>query len=243
MPSGVYKITCSVTGKVYVGSAVNLYRRWHAHHLPELRGNYHVNKYLQAAWNKYGEAAFGFTVLEEVPVADLINCEQRWINKLQSANRRHGFNLCAVAASSLGTKHTAATKAKMAAVHAKTYIVRSPKGHEQVVTNLFQFCQRRGLTHVAMFRVAAGKARHHRSWECRPADKTREQWQTMLTAPPRRTTVVRGKRKWCARCERYRIHKKFNRDAQTKSGLAAYCQDCNRGRLNAAYRRRVQGAA
>lgn len=244
MPSGIYKIECTVTGKIYVGSAVNLYRRWHSHHLTDLRGNRHVNRYLQAAWNKYGEAAFTFGHLEIVTDRrKLVAREQHWLDKLRSAEPQFGFNLCAVAASSLGFRHSAEAKRKMAAVHAKTYIVRNPAGRERCISNLFQFCQRHDLTHVAMSRVAQGKSRHHRKWECRYAAQTRAQWLASLTAPPKRPQLFRGKRKHCSRCKRYREQQHFNRDVQQQSGLASYCRDCSRKRLNAAYRQRTQGAA
>lgn len=141
--SGIYKITCVPTGKVYVGSAVDLYRLWHARHLPQLRRNKHVNRYLQAAWNKYGESVFQFATIAYVAIDDLLQREQYWIDKLQSANAKHGFNLCPIAGSSLGTKHSAASKTKMAAVHSKCYVVRDPCGRERQITNLFQFCQRK----------------------------------------------------------------------------------------------------
>lgn len=59
--SGVYQILCLPTGKVYVGSAVDLYGRWRDHRR-YLRQGIHHNKYLQAAWDKYGEESFEFWV-------------------------------------------------------------------------------------------------------------------------------------------------------------------------------------
>ena len=49
--SGVYQITNKVTGKFYIGSAVNFRKRWNTHKSC-LRNNKHANKHLQRAWNK-----------------------------------------------------------------------------------------------------------------------------------------------------------------------------------------------
>src|SRR5689334_10397216 len=52
--SGIYQIRCVRTGKIYVGSAVNLRARWDFHRRA-LAINQHHNPHLQAAWNLYGE--------------------------------------------------------------------------------------------------------------------------------------------------------------------------------------------
>ena len=59
--SGIYKITNNVNGKFYIGSSQNISRRWYDHKR-ELRIQKHHNKYLQRAWNKYGEENFSFEI-------------------------------------------------------------------------------------------------------------------------------------------------------------------------------------
>lgn len=79
MPSGIYKIINTTNNKFYVGSAVNLQRR-RARHFSELRSKKHSNKHLQAAWNKYGEAAFIFVVVEHVAdIATILAVENKWL--------------------------------------------------------------------------------------------------------------------------------------------------------------------
>src|SRR5687768_12784577 len=63
--AGVYQIRCKPTGKIYIGSAVDLRARWE-HHRGRLRRGDHRNRYLQNAWVKYGEVNFEFSVLEFV---------------------------------------------------------------------------------------------------------------------------------------------------------------------------------
>ena len=112
MKSGIYSITNTVNGKVYVGSAVNLERRWSEHRFA-LLGNRHDNMHLQRAWNKYGEIAFAFIVLEIVArKMFLIEREQYWISERNAAGQE-GYNMCPVAGNCLGRKFSAKTKAKM----------------------------------------------------------------------------------------------------------------------------------
>lgn len=81
MARGIYKIINVVNNKFYVGSAVDLKRR-KARHFSELRNGKHNNRHLQAAWAKYGEQAFVFVVVEELPdVADLLAAENVWLKK------------------------------------------------------------------------------------------------------------------------------------------------------------------
>jgi group I intron endonuclease len=77
----IYQITCVTTGKFYIGSTMNKAQRW-ARHRRELRLGKHVNKHLQASWSKYGEAAFEFSILEEVKTQELLFVvEQRYLDK------------------------------------------------------------------------------------------------------------------------------------------------------------------
>ena len=79
---GVYTITNARNGKVYVGGSVDIEKRWSVHKA-HLRHGRHVNKHLQAAWNKYGEDAFEWRVVEETESIDCITgYEQYWLDCL-----------------------------------------------------------------------------------------------------------------------------------------------------------------
>lgn len=62
---GIYKITNLKNGKVYVGSAKDIWHR-KLEHIRELKGGFHANRHLQYAYNKYGDDAFIHEDLEEV---------------------------------------------------------------------------------------------------------------------------------------------------------------------------------
>ena len=63
MKSGIYKITNIENGKVYIGKAMDIPKRFIAH-LDNLRASNHTNKGLQNDFNVYGENALRFEVLE-----------------------------------------------------------------------------------------------------------------------------------------------------------------------------------
>ena len=60
---GIYAIACTATQESWVGSAPDLAtiqnRHWFA-----LRHGSHTHPSLQQAWNRHGEAAFTFTIVE-----------------------------------------------------------------------------------------------------------------------------------------------------------------------------------
>src|SRR5689334_12150640 len=109
--SGIYRITCTVTGKFYIGSALNLYSRW-ANHFSSLRRNVHGNPKLQNAFNKYGEDAFAFDILELVLIPEMLTArEQHWFEKLNPFGE-NGFNIDRIAGSALGRKLSAEHREK-----------------------------------------------------------------------------------------------------------------------------------
>lgn len=63
---GVYEILCIPTGKKYIGSTTQSFRKRLNHHICLLRLNKHKNKYLQNSFNKYGEENFKINILEIV---------------------------------------------------------------------------------------------------------------------------------------------------------------------------------
>ena len=109
--SGVYSITSRATGRIYVGSSVDLRDRL-AGHLRELRRGNHENPRLQNHVNKYGLDDLVFEVLEEEPNRTLrFGLEQLLITALYGDSC---FNLAKDVASSMsGRPHSAAARAKM----------------------------------------------------------------------------------------------------------------------------------
>lgn len=116
--SGIYQILNTINNRCYIGSAVNLKKRF-IHHQCMLNNKRHPNKYLQKAWNKYGCDSFSFTILFYCVKEDLIQREQEAIDFYKDT-KEGIYNLKPTAGSNLGYKHTPATLAKMS---------KSQKGH------------------------------------------------------------------------------------------------------------------
>jgi group I intron endonuclease len=110
----IYQITNMVNGKYYIGSAGSFERRqWQ--HKYYLKRNTHKNPRLQAAWNKYGEEAFVFEVLETVPEGDnQLKAEDVWLLKHVGKPECYNINTGAEAPR-LGIPMTDASKAKLSA--------------------------------------------------------------------------------------------------------------------------------
>lgn len=74
---GIYKIVNLIDNKVYIGQSKMLEIR-KEQHFQKLRANKHGNRYLQFAFNKYGEENFKFEIIEECE--NLNERETYWFN-------------------------------------------------------------------------------------------------------------------------------------------------------------------
>lgn len=90
MPSGIYAILCRGNSKIYIGQASQLTKRMQQHQC-DLKGNRHINSYMQNSWNKYGSELFSFEVLEYCPIEELNSREAFWIDLLNTICP-NGFN-------------------------------------------------------------------------------------------------------------------------------------------------------
>lgn len=111
MNSGIYKITNTVTGDFYIGSAVDLRRRFGEHRCA-LVGNRHINTHLQRSWNKYGADSFTFETVLYCDKEHLLEREQFYID-----NDKPSYNICLIAGSNLGRKFSDEVKQHMSEAH------------------------------------------------------------------------------------------------------------------------------
>lgn len=90
--SGVYMIKNLINGKIYIGSAIDIYQRWTLHK-SSLRRNKSMKK-LQIEWNKYGEQNFEFSILKKTinDEVKIILTEQFYIDNLKPFLAHIGYN-------------------------------------------------------------------------------------------------------------------------------------------------------
>jgi len=110
---GIYKITNTINNKLYVGSAIDLYKRKHKH-LYDLKHNIHHSIHLQRAWDKYGEDNFMFETIEYIENKDILKeREQHWIDTLNVCDINIGYNILPTAGNSFGYKMSEESKKKI----------------------------------------------------------------------------------------------------------------------------------
>ena len=89
--SGIYQIRNTKNNKVYIGQSKRItYRK--SQHRRELKDGKHYNIYLQRSFDKYGEDAFVFEVLEYCHEEYLNERERYWIEKKESEYADKGYN-------------------------------------------------------------------------------------------------------------------------------------------------------
>ena len=109
---GIYKITNLKNNLVYIGSSINISKRWSEHKI-KLSENKHENPFLQAAWQEFGQECFKFEIIELVFDKNrLIEREQAWLDQLNSADRAFGYNNRRIVDKNTGTVRTMAQKMK-----------------------------------------------------------------------------------------------------------------------------------
>lgn len=107
---GVYLIVDANTGRFYIGSSVNVKKRW-LHHTYRLKAGTHANPILQAIWNS-NPKRLSVSTLWAVSVGTreaLLQAEQIALDAAGVGTGRECMNVLAVAGSHLGRKRSAAT--------------------------------------------------------------------------------------------------------------------------------------
>ena len=82
---GVYKITNTINGKVYIGQSINIRARIWQH------VNYEVNVHLKNSFDKYGIKNFQFEVIKVTK--DLDYWEKFFIYWYRSTDSKYGYNI------------------------------------------------------------------------------------------------------------------------------------------------------
>jgi group I intron endonuclease len=158
--SGIYKIQSKCKPeRIYVGSAVNIYRRWNEHR-KLLRENKHHSPKLQKHYNKYNGDLI-FSILLACDVNDLVVNEQFFIDAL-----RPYFNICLKAGSCLGMKLSEAAKRKISESNRRRIVSEATKEKMRIKLT--------GKTHSTESREKMSKSRKGRKFTENHKQKIRE---------------------------------------------------------------------
>lgn len=111
---GIYRITHIDSGKSYIGkTGMNFGDRWDSHRAL-LRAGKHSNSYLQNAWNKYGESAFEFAVVEVVSdPSSLDDLEMKYIAEYKGSDKSYNLHQGGSGGYNLGKHLSDKTKRKI----------------------------------------------------------------------------------------------------------------------------------
>lgn len=91
-PYGIYYILNALNNKMYIGRTRYLYSRMHEHTVQLNRGG-HINRELQADWDRYGVKAFSFGILQSDNFTHtLAETERQYIRHYLSDDPRFGYN-------------------------------------------------------------------------------------------------------------------------------------------------------
>jgi group I intron endonuclease len=211
--NGVYAIHCKINDFIYVGSAASQ-RGFYARlwtHLHALRKGTHHSSVLQHHYNKYGEDAFEFHILEFCSPAECVEREQAWLDIRGVGYANKSYNIVPKAASQLGAKrseeirqrfsnywkgrprgpHSKQRSARIKArLSKRAYIATSPDGIEYTVSILSDFCRQYGLRPTRMRAIARGAGRTHKGWTCRLMNESAEIRQKRLFPPNTRKNYI-----------------------------------------------------
>jgi hypothetical protein len=124
--TGIYIIHCKNNNHFYIGSAssssnisknyksrMGFYCRWRFH-MGNLLNNNHRNKYLQYAFNKYGESSIQFYIVEFCNTDVILQREEYWINYFKENAKifNHKLKPHSTKYRKIGIKHKAINKNK-----------------------------------------------------------------------------------------------------------------------------------
>jgi group I intron endonuclease len=109
MSSGIYWIKNLVNHHIYVGSSLDIGKRWNNHRrcLRDKKKKYHA-EHLRNAFIKYGESNFEFSILEKCGKDKLLEREQFYIDNLKPE-----YNSCKIAGSPIGIKWSKESRRKL----------------------------------------------------------------------------------------------------------------------------------
>ncbi len=202
--AGVYAILCDVNGKYYVGSSINIGRRFQQHAL-ELRMRRHISPKLRGSYNKYGATSLLAVALEYVDGSqtDLLQAEKQWIEKLDAV--KSGLNISEEPCGNRGIKRSPEIRKKLSAAmlasnqingRSASFQLVSPTGQIHSGVNIANFCRKNGLLletdKNCLGKVINGDAISHKGWRTVGGRGRKQREDKPFCLIPPLNTPIRG---------------------------------------------------
>lgn len=171
----VYKHTCIVTNKSYVGITCD-YERRNKDHQNKLSGC----RAFSSAIKKYGWSEFSHEILATGLTLHSANHFESFYIKHFNSMTPNGYNLRTGGDVSLlndeakkkigdanrGKNHPQFGKIGSESHKSKKYLVIMPSGDIEIINGLRDFCRKNGLRPESMHSVVSGRIKHHKGYRC-----------------------------------------------------------------------------
>lgn len=187
----IYKVTCIVTQKVYVGQTIRKFRERIAGHF-SLKGC----KHLHSALMKYGREAFIWEILEEQEFPEALNeAEARWIKFYDSTNPERGYNLTEGGTRAATRKWTEEQKQKQSEDSRRRIAAMTPEqrlifGSQRGVEKSEETKQKMSESHKGVPFTEERRKALSKAWESRSREVSEETRQKIGAASKGRTHEV-----------------------------------------------------
>lgn len=186
--SGIYRITNTVNGRVYIGSTKRFKERWYAH-ARLLKTGTHQNKFFQADFDKclksLGNDSFMVFEILELTTGNKMErlaVEEIYLHQyFDECKQCYNMTTRAVSPDGCKRQDSETTKAKMSEItkalwkngtyansiasRSKPYALLSPDNILYTGTNISQFCREHNLNIKHMSALLLGKQRSHKGWK------------------------------------------------------------------------------
>lgn len=116
--AGIYKLTCNINGKIYIGKGIHINKRINRH--KNTKNEKNATGYLHRAIRKYGWDSFEVEILEIVENFNklkdnnlLLEREAYYISIFDTSNENKGYNICKFSTDRTGVAMLEETKDKI----------------------------------------------------------------------------------------------------------------------------------
>lgn len=167
--SGIYKITCLINNKIYIGRATRFSSRKHTH-CQTLRKNRHCNCYLQSDFNNFNEDDFIFDIISIENEDNVIKAEEYWIKFYNATDINFGYNICIKSGLHPHKEYRKILSDRAIKKRGSNFELLSPSGELINGRGVKRFCEENGLDRWGILCVLKGRHKQYKGWRLPTTD-------------------------------------------------------------------------